>query len=88
MIGLDRWCGGAQHHTGVQVLAQVDGGIAGVVARCGVLLFVAGVVLFIHYHQGEVAEGEEQGAAGAHHHLVSAGECAEPHLGALAGGET
>ena len=58
--------------------------IAPVVAWRGVLLLVAGVVLFVHYHHAEVAERQVHSRANAyHHHRFGACEQAFPDVDAL-----
>ena len=61
-----------------------DSRIASVVAWGGVLLLVAGVVLFVHYHHTQVAEGQVYSRSYAyHHHRFGVCEQAFPNVDAL-----
>ena len=53
-VGLDGGRGSAEQHLGSGEACQHDGGIAGVVARRGVLLLVARFVLLVHNNQFEI----------------------------------
>ena len=64
--GLERGRSRPQQHLGSMEVAEHRGRIASLVARGGILLLVAGVVLFVHDDEPEVAERQEHGAPRPH----------------------
>ena len=54
---------------GAVQLSQHDGAFPGMVSRSGRVLFVGGVLLFVHNDEPQLVMGQEQGAAGAQHQV-------------------
>ena len=48
---------------------QENGGLPRVITGCRGILFIGGVLFIGHHHQPQVAEGEEEGAAGPQNHM-------------------
>ena len=88
VVGVYGGCGAAKQGLGAVHVGEHDGGVAGVVSRCGVVLLVAGLVFFVDYHQAYLGEGEEDGGPHAEdYHRLVAGEDAVPQVYALGVGE-
>ena len=87
-VGFHAGRGTAEDGAGAPQAGQVEGGVAGMVARRGLELLVAVVVLLVDDNELQVVERQEDGTAGAEQHLVGAAQGPLPHLGALARAET
>ena len=64
--GLERRCGGAEHHHRPRLLSPNYCRVAPVVART-LLLLVGGIVFLVHHHQSGILQGSEHRRAGADH---------------------
>ena len=65
--GFDRWGGGSQHNRDFFLLRQPHGDVAGVVARSGFLLFVAGFVFFVDHDKAEAVPRQQDARARGHY---------------------
>ena len=68
VVSLDSWSCRAQHHLGTMHVGEQDGCVATIVARCGVLLLVAGVVLLVNNHEPQAGVGQEHARAHTNYH--------------------
>ena len=67
--GLQRWRGRAQDHRGAGQPAELQGGVAGMVARCALALLVRWVVFLVQHDQAQPRQRQKQRRACAHHHV-------------------
>lgn len=88
VIGFDRRGGRPQECFRPVHLCKHHRHIASVISRCGVVLFVAAFMLFVHNHQAEVGEGEEYcGSCPDYHERIGRGKQATPYVHSFAVGE-